>query len=155
MAAGRARQRARSGGVRSGRLRNRGQSGWWLGGPGDDVTYDDAVLSQGCPKPPPLRLAGLVPGVLQPLHGRSASARAEVTGEVLANIRDQAYALVIVARRVAFAITSTQVPAQVGHRADLHERVLDEQQTRVGCGVLATSSASAHLLILYQVAYQW
>jgi hypothetical protein len=39
----------------------------------------------------------------------------------------------VVARRLALIVTSAQVPAQVCHRADLHERVLDEQQTRVSC----------------------
>jgi hypothetical protein len=119
---------------------------------GDDVAYDDVVLGQGRTKPSPLRLVGVVPGVLQPRYGRCASASPEVTGEVLADIRDKAYALVVVARRTALVVTGPQVPAQVCHRADLHKRFLDEEQARVGCGVPAMLSTTAHLCILHQVA---
>jgi hypothetical protein len=125
------------------------QSGQRAGIAGDDVSYDNAVLSQGCAKPYTLRLAGLIPYVLQPLYGRSASASPQVSGEVLADIRDQANALVVVAGRIAIVVTSAHVPPQVCHRANLHERVLDEQQARVCRGVLAMSFAS-HLLIFRQ-----
>jgi hypothetical protein len=73
----------------------------------------------------------------------------QVSGEILADIRDQANALVVVAGRIAIVVTSAHVLPQVCHRADLHERVLDEQQARVCRGVLAMSFAS-HLLIFRQ-----
>jgi len=56
------------------------QSGQRVGIAGDDVSYDDAVLSQGCAQPYPLRLAGLIPYVLQPLRGRSANASRRYRG---------------------------------------------------------------------------
>ena len=74
-------------------------------------------------------------------------------GRFSARIRDQAYALVVVARLVTLLVTSAHLPAQICHRTDLHKHFLDQQQTRVGCRVPAMSSTSAHLCIIHQAAF--
>jgi hypothetical protein len=111
---------------------------------------DDTMLRQGISQPFLLECVSVMPGLPQPLH---RPARPQIARKVMASIRDQAYALVVLKRRLV--LWGRYLSSQIRHRPDLHESVLDQEQVRISRGRLTAEPRPAHHHIMCHVAVSW